>query len=159
MKKKKFALFTLLSALGIAMSSYASAESASFVGAKKFAYLTDFTDVNEYRKAGSALNAQICEEGMALLKNDGLLPLSSSVKKISIFGKNSVDLQYGGGGSGSGRNNGEEEITLQKSLEKAGYQVNQSLIDFYKDDARSGKDRTNGNSGWKDRKASCRERV
>ncbi len=150
---KKAVVFTLLSLLGIGAYSAASPQASSLVAAKKYAYLTDFNNVDDYRKAGSDLNAEICGEGMVLLKNasigknQNILPLSN-VKKISIFGKNSVDLQYGGGGSGSGRNNGEEEITLQKSLEKAGYEVNPSLIDFYKDNNRSGKGKTNGNTNW-----------
>lgn len=150
--KKKFVMLSLLSVIGMALTSYASAETSGYVGAKKFAYFTDFNSVAEYTKAGSALNAQITGEGMVLLKNaqagrSATLPLSG-VKKISVFGKNSVDLQYGGGGSGSGSVKGEVQVDIQKSLEMAGYEVNQSLIDFYKDDTKSGPKKTNGNSGW-----------
>ena len=104
--KKKFVMLSLLSLLSIGLTSYASAESAGYVGAKKYAYFTDFNSVAEYTKAGSALNAELTGEGMVLLKNamsgrSATLPLSG-VKKVSVFGKNSVDLQYGGGGSGSG---------------------------------------------------------
>ena len=121
--KKKLAFCALFSALGIAISGYASAESTSFSQSEKFAYLTGFTDINEYRKAGSALNAELTGEGMVLLKNamsgrSATLPLSG-VKKVSVFGKNSVDLQYGGGGSGSdlrwdGRNPDEEEDAYRR---------------------------------------------
>lgn len=70
------------------------------------------TEDTEYFKAGfasdeerEAYEAELCAtveaEGAALLKNDNAaLPLADSAK-VSLFGHGSVDLMYGGTGSGS----------------------------------------------------------
>ncbi len=46
-----------------------------------------------------ALSRKVAEEGMVLLKNDGILPLSKE-KNLAVFGKAAVDYVKGGGGSG-----------------------------------------------------------
>ncbi len=46
-----------------------------------------------------ALSRKAAGEGMVLLKNDGILPLSAH-RKIALFGKASADYVKGGGGSG-----------------------------------------------------------
>ena len=92
-----------------------------------------------YRR-GNALNEEICEEGFVLLKNEnGALPLGAGAK-ISVFGKNSVSLVYGGTGSGGGNYDG--AVTLYSSLRDAGFEVNPVLEQFYLDNARSGEGRT-----------------
>ena len=90
---------------------------------------------------------------MVLLKNkENALPVAtpeseqnkaSAKPKISVFGKNSVNLAYGG--SGSGGANTSNVIDLYRGLEEAGYEVNPELKKFYEDDARSGEKRK-GNS-------------
>lgn len=76
------------------------------------------------------------EEGMVLLKNeDQALPLSSDAK-ISLFGQDSVDFVYGGSGSGSVDTS--KAPTLKDSMEAAGFEVNETLWDFYETGA--GKD-------------------
>ena len=48
-----------------------------------------------------AVNVKLAEEGFVLLKNqNAALPLNKGAK-ISVFGKNSVNLSYGGSGSGA----------------------------------------------------------
>ena len=48
---------------------------------------------------GNKVTEEICEEGMILLKNENnALPLRKNTK-VSVFGKNSVNLVYGGSGS------------------------------------------------------------
>ncbi|MCQ2799352.1 MAG: glycoside hydrolase family 3 C-terminal domain-containing protein [Bacilli bacterium] len=112
-------------------------------------FIAKYTDRNSYIKAGSALNNRICDEGFTLLKNlDGFLPMEG-VEKISVFGKSSTSLVYGGGGSGSGHVSGETQIDLQKSLTNVGFELNDALTSFYKDNSKSGSGRTNGNDGWK----------
>ena len=44
---------------------------------------------------------KVGEEGIVLLKNKGLLPLGSDVKKLNVFGWGSTNPIYGGTGSGS----------------------------------------------------------
>lgn len=72
---------------------------------------------------------QIAEEGMVLLENDGILPISAP-SNINLFGWSSVNPAYGGTGSG-GLNELYEKISLIDSMEDAGFTVNQDLVDFY----------------------------
>ena len=142
MKKKYFlvSLFAAAMAIATASSRDYSAASAEFI-----AKYTSST----YTKAGSNLNNKICEEGFTLLKNkDSFLPVQTGLG-VSIFGKSSTSLVYGGGGSGSGSVNGETAVDLQKSLKDVGFVINPTLTNFYKDNKQSGIGRTNGNSSWK----------
>ena len=75
------------------------------------------------------------EEGMVLLKNEGALPLASKAK-VSLFGQDSVDFVYGGAGSGSVDTS--RALNLKEAMEGAGFEVNQTLWDFY--DKGAGKD-------------------
>lgn len=70
------------------------------------------------------------EEGMALVKNDGTLPLEKG-SNINVFGWASTSPIYGGTGSGSASNSGNVDILT--SLTDAGFHVNQSLVDMYKE--------------------------
>lgn len=92
-----------------------------------------FTKANE-------LNETINEEGITLLKNDdNVLPLASGAK-ISVFGKNSVNLAYGGSGSGAFTVTADTP-TLYSSLDKAGFKTNTELKKFYEDNRQSGSGR------------------
>ena len=102
------------------------------------------TEDTEYFKAGfasdeerEAYEAELCAtveaEGAALLKNDNAaLPLADSAK-VSLFGHGSVDLMYGGTGSGSVDTS--KAPNLKEALEAQGIQVNQTLWDLYKSDS------------------------
>lgn len=104
----------------------------------------DTTEDTEYFKAGfasdeerEAYEAELCAtveaEGAALLKNDNAaLPLADSAK-VSLFGHGSVDLMYGGTGSGSVDTS--KAPNLKEALEAQGIQVNQTLWDLYKSDS------------------------
>ena len=143
MNKKAFLLPLFVAGMAVAV-----AQPGEHVGA--FAeYISKYSSKNNYIKAGSELNNKICDEGFTLLKNkDNYLPMSGA-EYISVFGKSSTDLVYGGGGSGSGYVNGETAVDLQKSLTNAGFTINPSLTNFYKSNSKSGIGRTNGNSSWK----------
>ena len=142
MKKKLFIpVFLATLAVPLCLQQRAEGLNAQFIG--------EYSSRNDYIVAGSALNAQICDEGFVLLKNeDGFLPMQGN-EKISVVGKSSTNLVRGGGGSGSGHVNGESDIDLQKSLKDVGFDINPSLTAFYQDDDKSGIGRTNGNDGWK----------
>lgn len=76
----------------------------------------------------------ICEEGMILLKNENnALPLKNKAK-VTVFGKNSVSLVYGGSGSAEPGKDEKNPLrrTVQESLEDAGFECNQKIVDFYK---------------------------
>ena len=130
---------------------------ASVVGGKRAIYAdgveaiyeSDYSSKQETLKKAKELNESICEEGFVLLKNDGALPIhtpesagdgkTAAKPKISVFGKNSVNLAYGG--SGSGASAGAEMKTLYESLNAAGYETNPQLERFYSNDKLSGKAR------------------
>ena len=98
-------------------------------------YWADFDTAADAFAAGDELNKEILEEGITLLKNENSLPLAKGAK-VSLFGKRSTDIRYGGGGSGAG--SGGAKITLKDSLERAGLEVNEELWDFYDNDSLSG---------------------
>lgn len=74
------------------------------------------------------------EEGMVLLKNDGILPLKRQ-QPLAIFGKGIVDYVKGGGGSG--------DVfckyvhSLYDGLKAKGVELYEPLIDFYSDDLKA----------------------
>ena len=112
-------------------------------------FIGEYGERAEYIKQAEKLNGQMADEGFVLLKNNGNLPLAKGTK-ISIAGKSSTNLARGGAGSGAGSvTQGVTSIDLQKSLTDAGFVINDKLTSFYKDDAKSGKGRANGNDGWK----------
>lgn len=84
-----------------------------------------------------ALTRRISEEGTILLKNSGTLPLMTESPKVSVFGKNSVNLVYGGSGSGGGDTTFDKK-TIFDSLDEAGISYNGTLRSFYEDNSKSG---------------------
>ena len=166
MKKILLPVLLLGMALPFAIGGTYSGVSAEFIG--------DYSksgDKNNYIKSGSEVNKQICDEGFVLLKNqNGFLPMQAEGKKISLVGKSSGNLVRGGGGSGSGSVNGEENWQLygdsaqgvKGALEEVGFEVNKAIQEFYgkwsksnwggasySNNSKSGSGRTNGNDGWK----------
>jgi beta-glucosidase len=94
---------------------------------------------------GDKLNVEIAEEGFTLLLNENYkedtptLPIDTPVTnksiskvKVSVFGKNSVDLVLSG--SGSGAISTDDATTLYDSLTDAGFEYNTKLKDFYDSD-------------------------
>ena len=97
-------------------------------------YKSDFNSPTDLYRYEEGKVAEIAEEGITLLENDGVLPLDLGTK-LSIFSHSSVDLVSGGSGSGSGS----FELTkdLKEGLENAGLVVNETLWNFYKSGAGS----------------------
>ena len=78
------------------------------------------------------VSRQVEAEGATLLLNrDGALPLQEGAK-VSTFSHSSVDLIYGGTGSGS--MDASSAPTLREALEESGLEVNGTLWDFYSSD-------------------------
>ena len=100
------------------------------LGADVQYYKSDFSSPSELYAYEEQKVAEIVQEGIALLKNDNLLPLQKDSVTLSIFSHSSVDLVSGGSGSGSGS----FELTkdLKEGLENAGIAVNETLWNFYK---------------------------
>ena len=82
----------------------------------------------ERLEAGQALCYEVEAEGAALLLNNGALPLAAGAK-VSTLSVNSVDLTYGG--TGSGNVDASKADNLKAALEKSGFEVNPTLWDWY----------------------------
>ena len=139
-------LFTLITVLALTMfydiaSNILGKERAiTAAGTEQVFTLSEgIEDKEDARLAGNAINEAISEEGIVLLKNDAnSLPIATG-SRISVFGKNSVDLVYGGSGSAGGT--GEFTKSLFESLDAVGITYNPDLISFYEDDDASGSGR------------------
>lgn len=89
----------------------------------------DFATVEEMIDYGLEVCRQVEAEGAALLMNEnGALPLAEGAK-VSLFSSSSVNLVYGG--TGSGNIDASTADTLKTALEKSGLSVNDTLWNFY----------------------------
>lgn len=89
-------------------------------------------EINEATVEGSQeVIHEIGEEGMVLLKNDGLLPLNESVTKLNVFGWASNNTVFSGTGSAAAGEVNVEPVTILKSLADAGYETNADLTALY----------------------------
>ena len=103
-------------------------------------YVSDYESKAAAVEAGNKLNLQIEQEGAVLLVNeDNALPIARG-SKVSVFGKNSVNLVLGGSGSGSGTSKNTK--TLFDGLTAGGIEYNPTLKSFY-ESSDSGKGRSN----------------
>lgn len=103
-------------------------------------YKADYVNKEETLAAANDFNEEISEEGIVLLKNtDNALPLQKN-SKVTVFGKNSVNLVLGGSGSNAGVV-GDDVKTLYDSLTAAGLSYNKEMKSFYESNNRSGSGR------------------
>ncbi len=79
-------------------------------------------------EAGLKLCYQVEAEGASLLLNKGTLPLASGTK-VSTLSVNSVNLTYGG--TGSGNVDASKADNFKEALEKSGFTVNEELWNWY----------------------------
>ena len=85
---------------------------------------------DQAREAALAMAQELAAEGIVLLENkDGTLPLENSAK-VNLFGYATVSPLYGG--TGSGASDTSSNVDLVQGLTNAGLEVNQELVDFYK---------------------------
>ncbi len=80
--------------------------------------------------ASKAVIQKVGEEGIVLLENNGLLPLSD-VKTLNVFGWGSTNPILGGTGSGS--SDGSSAVGILQSLQLAGFETNAELSKLYTD--------------------------
>ena len=109
-------------------------------------YEGDFATEEERTAAGAELVKQVEAEGAALLMNENkALPLVKDGEKVkvSLFSTSSVNIVYGG--TGSANVDVSRCDNLKTALEKADFEVNGTLWDFYSTGA--AKDYTRGNAG------------
>ena len=88
----------------------------------------EIMDKEALSAAGDAIVKEVAREGIALLKNDGALPLEKGAS-VSLFGQ-SVDKPVTSG-SGSGATASGGEHTYLSSLTNAGLEVNEASWNFY----------------------------
>ena len=106
-------------------------------------YEGDFATEADRTAAGAKVVKQVEAEGAALLTNvDKALPLEKGAK-VSLFSTSSVNIVYGG--TGSGNVDSSKCDNLMVALEKEGFDVNETLWDFYA--TGEAKDYTRGNAG------------
>lgn len=92
-------------------------------------FASDFASDADREAYEAELCATLEAEGAALLKNDNAaLPLTSGAK-VSLFARGSVDLMYGGTGSGSVDTS--KAPSLQDALTAQGIEINTTLWDWY----------------------------
>lgn len=123
----------LLSGAVLAQTSFASADEAEPL------YKSDYNSKAEAREAGLALNEQISEEGMILLKNENnTLPLATSATnktKITVLGYAGVAPNAGaslhGGDTSAGAAVAYEDI--YSGLEGGNYELNPTVKAQYED--------------------------
>ena len=121
-------------------------------GSQRPIYSDEVTSVYPAQKAASKaeafanaqeVNLKLAEEGFVLLKNENAaLPMNKGAK-ISVFSKNSVNLSYGGSGSGGFDTSNNKD--LYESLNDAGFVTNPTLKSFY-ESSQSGPVRTANSS-------------
>ncbi len=83
----------------------------------------------EAAAARDAVIARVGEEGLVLVRNDGLLPLPSGTKALNVFGWSSTNPVLGGAGSAPG--DGSSAVGVLQSLSDAGYATNEELSGIY----------------------------
>ena len=89
----------------------------------------DFDSIEEMNAYGMELCEAVEGEGAALLMNEnGALPLEKGAA-VSCFSTSSVNLVYGG--TGSGNIDASKADNLHTALEKVGFEVNDTLWNFY----------------------------
>ena len=88
----------------------------------------DYATEAERIAAGNQLCYEVEAEGAALLLNNGILPLAGGAK-VSTLSTNSINLTYGG--TGSGNVDASKADNLKAALEKSGLAVNATLWDWY----------------------------
>ena len=89
----------------------------------------DYATEADRLAAGNALCYEVEAEGAALLLNkNNALPLAAGAK-VSTLSTNSINLTYGG--TGSGNVDASKADNLKAALEKSGFAVNGTLWDWY----------------------------
>lgn len=124
----------------------------TLLGSQRPIYSDEVTSVYPTQKAtnkaeafvnAQEVNLKLAEEGFVLLKNENAaLPMNKGAR-ISVFSKNSVNLSYGGSGSGGFDTSNNKD--LYESLNDAGFVTNPTLKRFY-ESSQSGPVRTANSS-------------
>jgi beta-glucosidase len=150
MKNKKSLFLAVVGVLGFGLCGVEAGSSVTGLtaitpikqsaGTVKKNFYTDYATYEDSANAARDLTTKIAEEGMVMMKNDNnTLPLTGA-KNITVFGKNSLSPNIGGGGSGATKGY-YKAVGPYEALEAAGFNINPGLKAFYNDTKRSGEGR------------------
>ena len=92
-------------------------------------YKSDYGDEAALKMAANQVVEEIEAEGIVLLKNNGVLPLSE--KNVTLMGRDAVDAVFGGSGSGSVDIS--TVIDMKTGMEEAGFTLNKTVYDLFDD--------------------------
>ncbi len=92
---------------------------------------------------------QAAAEGAVLLENNGLLPIAKDETQVAVFGRTQIDIQKGGGGSGTVHTSA--SYNFIQGFEEAGIQYDEELYRVYEawcaENSAEGDDSTFGTMG------------
>ena len=147
-------LLASLFAFSLCLTSIANANASSinvFLGTSSYVvektgestsdgiyFESEFQSVADLVVAKQALAEEISQEGSVLFKNNGALPLDMGSEKVTIWGLNALAPTFGGLiGSTTSVNYeiGQRTVTLIDAMKERGFQVNDTMTEFYQSEA------------------------
>lgn len=111
------------------INSYLGTSNRVVIQDEEGTYQSDYDSWQEMVDAKAEGIYTTMSEGIVLLKNNGVLPMEG-VTKINLFGRNSADPVYGGGG-GAGVVSDPNVIDVKTAFNEAGIQINDTLYNYY----------------------------
>ena len=108
-------------------------------------FKSDFSSYTDVRDNARDIAQQVQDEGTVLMTNkENALPLAKK-SKVTFFSYSTVDIAYGGTGSGGVTASEEREIDLPKACAADGrLEMNQQMYNFYKGKLDEGYQASNG---------------
>lgn len=113
-------------------------------------FKSEFASVADLVAAKVAVARQISAEGSVLLKNNGALPLNKTGDKVTLWGLNTTVPQLGGQiGSSVSVGEGTTQVIYDyvTAMKEAGFNLNQTMLDFYNSEEMSAFKRRDGFGG------------
>ena len=115
------------------LSNKYSAIISTFLGTAERLEEGDSEKVEESAKSGDEVVRNIANEGVVLMKNDGILPLSANERNVNIFGWGATDAGFLLVGNGSGRSyvHPDNRVGFLKAFTDNGFKYNEEVIGIY----------------------------
>ena len=115
------------------LASKYSAIISTFLGtAEKLESGTNET-IDASAASGDEVVRNIANEGVVLMKNDGILPLPASTRKVNIFGWGATDAGFLLVGNGSGRSyvHQDNRVGFLQAFTDNNFEYNKEIIEIY----------------------------
>lgn len=113
-------------------------------------FKSEFASVADLVQAKVEVAKQISAEGSVLLKNNGALPIDKASDKVTLWGLNTTVPQLGGQiGSSVSVGEGTTQVIYDyiTAMELEGFDINQTMLDFYNSEEMAGFKRRDGFGG------------